>query len=58
MPLLLTASGRLDLAPSRVPRLSHEHSRLAWFDAGAVADLPMPEGYKRSIEAALRGGPE
>lgn len=29
--------------------LSHEHSELGWFRLADVANLVMPEGYKRSI---------
>jgi len=47
-----------ELDRSRVPRLSREHRRLGWFDGDAVTGLPVPEGYKRSIEAALRDGAE
>lgn len=35
-----------DLAPAV---LSHEHKEVGWFPVGAVADLRMPEGYRRSI---------
>ncbi len=32
--------------------ISAEHSRLGWFDLGALGALPLPEGYRRSIRAA------
>lgn len=32
-----------------VPVLSHEHDRIGEFTADEIADLAMPEGYKRSI---------
>lgn len=31
------------------PVLSHEHNRIGEFTEHGVPDLPMPEGYKRSI---------
>lgn len=33
------------------PMLSHEHNRIGEFTEHEVPDLPMPEGYKRSIAA-------
>jgi ADP-ribose pyrophosphatase YjhB (NUDIX family) len=35
-------------------RLSAEHRRLAWFEVGALASLPLPEGYRQSIAAVAR----
>ncbi len=29
--------------------LSHEHKKVGWFPVHEVVDLPMPEGYKRSV---------
>lgn len=34
-----------------VPRLSHEHKALGLFEAGEIAGLDMPAGYKRSLDA-------
>jgi 8-oxo-dGTP pyrophosphatase MutT (NUDIX family) len=41
------AGGQDDLAPV----LSHEHKRVEMFGRHDVADLPMPQGYKRSVAA-------
>jgi hypothetical protein len=30
-------------------RLSEEHHRVGWFSVTALPDLPMPEGYRRSV---------
>jgi 8-oxo-dGTP pyrophosphatase MutT (NUDIX family) len=34
-------------------RLSHEHKELGFFSISQIAEIPLPEGYKRSIRAAL-----
>ncbi|MBO0808703.1 MAG: NUDIX domain-containing protein [Actinobacteria bacterium] len=42
------------------PVLSHEHKELGFFTLAAVVSLPMPEGYRRSIQswfAHLTGQP-
>jgi 8-oxo-dGTP pyrophosphatase MutT (NUDIX family) len=36
------------------PVLSHEHRQIGLFTERAVTDLPMPDGYKRSIAAWYR----
>ena len=41
------AEGQDDVAPV----LSHEHKRVGMFERHEVEDLPMPQGYKRSIAA-------
>jgi ADP-ribose pyrophosphatase YjhB (NUDIX family) len=33
-------------------RISNEHRRLGWFALNALDNLPLPEGYRRSIRAA------
>ena len=37
------------MLPAGTPRLSHEHSAVGLFGAGAIPGLPMPEGYRASI---------
>jgi 8-oxo-dGTP pyrophosphatase MutT (NUDIX family)/GNAT superfamily N-acetyltransferase len=38
-------------ADRRAPRVSGEHRRLGWFALTELDELPMPEGYRRSIRA-------
>ncbi|HVJ40624.1 MAG TPA: NUDIX domain-containing protein [Dongiaceae bacterium] len=38
---------------ARLPAVSHEHRRFGCFEAGALAALNMPAGYRRSIHRRL-----
>lgn len=37
------------LVPQQHPRISDEHKELGLFELSEIDDLPMPDGYKRSI---------
>lgn len=37
----------------RTARLSHEHKELAFFHVSQLSDIPLPDGYRSSIAAAL-----
>ena len=40
-------------SPAEPLRPSPEHSDARWFDVAAIGAVEMPEGYKRSIRAAI-----
>lgn len=46
--VLIVTFGCVEKVPREV-QLSVEHEQFAWFPVSAVADLNMPEGYKRSV---------
>lgn len=46
--VLIVTYGCLERAEHKAV-LSHEHKQVGWFPVGQVVDLPMPEGYKRSV---------
>jgi 8-oxo-dGTP pyrophosphatase MutT (NUDIX family) len=49
--VLILSYGRVEVAPEREARLSHEHKQLRWFALDEVDALRMPEGYKASIRS-------
>ena len=46
--VLIVAYG-CTLAGEQATRLSHEHTALDWFDAGALDGIALPAGYRRAI---------
>ena len=45
-------------ASGEPPVLSHEHKELGFFTLAEVASLPLPEGYRRSIQSWFTHLPE
>jgi 8-oxo-dGTP pyrophosphatase MutT (NUDIX family) len=53
--IVVFACALRDAAAAPELTCSGEHSEARWFDAGALAAVPMPEPYKRSIRLAVTG---